>query len=170
MASALTGASSLLFTKTAPAVNGAISPDGRWLAYQAAEGSATEEIHVRPFPDVESGHWQVSAGGGSKPSWTRGGRELVFLGVPADSFTRRYLSASVPLLRPGDAFSHGAPVVLFESAGHRMAGHPGRTYDVMPDGSRFLIIKGRPDAGEPVPSLTIVTHWFDLIRARLSNR
>ncbi|HXI21644.1 MAG TPA: protein kinase, partial [Gemmatimonadales bacterium] len=39
----------------------AISPDGRWLAYEANETSRYEyEIFVRPFPDVEAGKWQVS--------------------------------------------------------------------------------------------------------------
>jgi len=31
------------------------------------------EVHVRPFPDVNSGHWQVSTGGGSM-SLTSGAR------------------------------------------------------------------------------------------------
>ena len=43
--------------------NSDLSPDGRWL---------------RPFPDVNSGRWQVSAEGGSRPVWSRSGRELFF--------------------------------------------------------------------------------------------
>ena len=43
--------------------NGVVSPDGRWLAYEAND-SGRFEISVRPFPDVNSGHWQVSAAGG----------------------------------------------------------------------------------------------------------
>ena len=39
--------------------NGIVSPDGRWLAYEAND-SGRFEIYVRPFPDVNSGHWQVS--------------------------------------------------------------------------------------------------------------
>ncbi|MDX1382509.1 MAG: protein kinase, partial [Thermoanaerobaculia bacterium] len=37
----------------------ALSPDGRWLAYESDE-SGREEVYVRPFPDVGSGRWQVS--------------------------------------------------------------------------------------------------------------
>jgi Tol biopolymer transport system component len=40
----------------------ALSPDGRWLAYASPESGETE-IYVRPFPDVSSGRWQISAGG-----------------------------------------------------------------------------------------------------------
>jgi len=41
-----------------------ISPDGRWLAYQSNE-SGQDQIYVRPFPDVNSGRWQVSPSGGT---------------------------------------------------------------------------------------------------------
>ena len=58
--------------------NGVVSPDGRWLAYEAND-SGRFEVSVRPFPDVNSGHWQVSAAGGTRPLWTRNGRELIYV-------------------------------------------------------------------------------------------
>jgi serine/threonine-protein kinase len=48
----------LLHTPAAE-VNGEISPDGRWIAYQSNE-SGKDEIYVRPFPAVDAGKWQVS--------------------------------------------------------------------------------------------------------------
>ena len=156
---------SLLPTRIGPPINAAVSPDGRWIAYQSTEGGRIDEIHVRPFPDTAAGYWRISSGGGSKPVWSRGGRELVFLGVAGDSFTRRYMSVAVPALSPGAGFSHGAPVVIFDSTGHLTVGFPDRTYDVTADGARFLISRGRTD--NAAPSLTIVTDWFDDIRARL---
>jgi serine/threonine-protein kinase len=48
----------LLHTPAAE-INGEISPDGRWIAYQSNE-SGTDEIYVRPFPAVDAGKWQVS--------------------------------------------------------------------------------------------------------------
>ena len=42
--------------------NGTVSPGGRWLAYEANDTGAFE-IYVRPFPDVNGGHWQVSTAG-----------------------------------------------------------------------------------------------------------
>ena len=47
-------------------MNAVVSPDGRWVAYGSDE-SGEFEIYVRPFPDVESGRWQVSGGGGRWP-------------------------------------------------------------------------------------------------------
>ena len=59
--------------------NGTISPDGRWLAYEASD-SGQLEIHVRPFPEVKTGHWKVSTAGGTRPLWARNGQELFYLG------------------------------------------------------------------------------------------
>ena len=53
--------------------NGVVSPDGRWLAYEAND-SGRFEIYVRPFPDVNGGHWRVSTAGGTRPLWARFGR------------------------------------------------------------------------------------------------
>ena len=54
------------------------SPDGRWLACEAND-SGRFEISVRPFPEVNSGHWLVSTGGATRPLWARTGRELVYV-------------------------------------------------------------------------------------------
>jgi serine/threonine-protein kinase len=70
--------------------NGEISPDGRWLAYEA-DDSGRYNIYVRPFPDVSSGHWQVSTDGGTRPLWARNSQELF------------YLSATGALMRVGVA-------------------------------------------------------------------
>ena len=58
--------------------NGIVSPDGRWLAYEAND-SGQFEIFVRPYPDVSSGLAQVSAAGGVRPLWAPGGQELLFV-------------------------------------------------------------------------------------------
>ena len=58
--------------------NGEVSPDGRWLAYEAND-SGRFDIYVRPFPDVSSGYWQVSTDGGTRPLWARNGQELFYL-------------------------------------------------------------------------------------------
>lgn len=46
--------------------NGVVSPDGRWLAYEATD-SGPFEIYVRPLPDLNGGHWHVSTAGGTRP-------------------------------------------------------------------------------------------------------
>ena len=54
----------------------AVSPDGRWIAYQSDE-SGRNEIYVRPFPGP-GGKWQISNAGGQLPIWSRSGRQLFF--------------------------------------------------------------------------------------------
>jgi eukaryotic-like serine/threonine-protein kinase len=139
--------------------NGEVSPDGRWLAYESDE-SGREEIYVRPFPDVQSGRWQVSTGGGTRPLWARNGRELFYL-------VGQGRVMSVPIQR-GESFSAGNPQVVFE--GPYLAPNSGRTYDVSPTGERFLMLKEAGSAaktsGSP-PSIIVVQGWFEELKRRV---
>ncbi|MSO61821.1 MAG: hypothetical protein EXQ50_07000, partial [Acidobacteria bacterium] len=58
--------------------NGELSPDGRWLAYQS-NAPGRFEISVRPFPNVDGGHWTISPSGGTRPLRARSGTELFYL-------------------------------------------------------------------------------------------
>jgi len=40
---------------------------------------------VRPFPDVTSGRWQASTGGGQDPKWAPDGRFVFIQAVAPDS-------------------------------------------------------------------------------------
>ena len=83
-------------------LNAEISPDGRWMAYQS-DRSGSDEIYVRPFPDVDAGMWQVSTAGGVRPLWAPDGREVFYLtsagvmGVPVEA---------------GANFTPGTPVLI----------------------------------------------------------
>ena len=58
--------------------NGEISPDGRWIAYESDE-SGQFEIYVRPFPKIDTGRWQISTAGGTRPVWAKNGQELFYM-------------------------------------------------------------------------------------------
>ena len=66
----------------------AISPDGRWIAYQSNQ-SGQWQIVVHPFPDVENGTWII--GDGMSPKWSPNGAELYYraenamMAVPIDT-------------------------------------------------------------------------------------
>jgi serine/threonine-protein kinase len=113
--------------------NGIVSPDGRWLAYEANE-SGQLEIYVRPYPNVASGRWQVSAGGGTQPLWSRNGRELFYVS-PTNALMRVGVehSASWVATTPSTLLKEGSLITL--------SGNPGRSYDVSPDGQHFLVLK-----------------------------
>jgi len=137
-------------------LNGEISPDGRWVAYQSNE-SGQDEIYVRPFPDADRGRWQISTGGGTRPLWARSGKELFYLG-PSGAV----MSASV---EGGSTFRAGRPTRLFEGRYLTFATVAGRTYDVSPDGQRFLMLKpGDTDSTAAPTSLVVVQNWFEELK------
>jgi eukaryotic-like serine/threonine-protein kinase len=58
---------------------GAISPDGRWMAY-ASDETGQMEIYVQSYPKPTGTKYRVSMTGGGPPIWRSDGRELAFLG------------------------------------------------------------------------------------------
>ncbi len=136
--------------------NGEISPDGRWLAYEA-DASGRFEIYVQPFPDVDAGRWQISTTGGTRPLWGPDGRELFYL------TEARVMGVTV---ETAAGFSAGTPTLVVEEPyyGPQFA-TPGRTYDVSPDGQRFLMLKegALADTDDPFAGLVqihVVLNWF----------
>jgi hypothetical protein len=143
--------------------NGEISPDGRWLAYQSNE-SGQSEIYVRPFPNVESGRWQVSTTGGQQPVWARNGRELFYIDPKLEVMTAVAVQAGV-------TFSSGAPTKGFDVRPYFIS-TLGRAFDVSLDGRSFLMIRRAAQVGDrltsqPLPSMTVVLNWFEELNARV---
>jgi serine/threonine-protein kinase len=132
--------------------NAEISPDGRFLVYESNE-SGRNEIYVRPFPEVEHGRWQVSTGGGTQAAWARNGRELFYLDG-SNSLT------TVPVQTTGATFSTGKPARVFDRAYAIPVGF--RTYDVSPDGRRFLMIKD--DQSAAAAGIVVVLNWQEELK------
>ncbi len=140
-------------------LNGEISPDGRWLAYQSNE-SGQHEVYVRPFPNVYDGRWPISTGGGTRPLWAPNGRELFYLAPGGHLMV-------VPV-QTDSSFTAGIAEVLFaESYFAGTSTSPGRTYDISPDGRRFLMIKESEDDASAPLSMTVVLNWFEELKARV---
>ena len=133
--------------------NGLVSPDGRWLAYQSNSSGATE-IHVRPFPNTAGGQWQISTGGGSNPRWARNGKELFYFGSGGELL-------GVPVDTSGPTWHAGAPIKLIDRSYFSGSGS-GLTYDVSPDGRRFLMIKA--PGTDALPALMLVQHWDEELK------
>jgi Tol biopolymer transport system component len=130
------------------------SPDGRWIAYQGFD-SGRWEIYVQPFPAVESGRWQVSSGGGSRPLWAPNGKELYYL-----DGSQRLIAVPV---ESGATFAMGNAAVLFAADGYTMTAP--RNYDVSLDSSKFLFTKRR--ITDPV--IMVVMNWFDEVRRTVAG-
>jgi eukaryotic-like serine/threonine-protein kinase len=143
---------------------GQLSPDGKWMAYTSNE-TGRFEVYVEPFPRGRdaAGKWAVSASGGEELRWRPDGRELFYLD-PAG----RLLAVPVQNSGPKSGFAMGAPTALFDtrlSRDERRQGFPQpivRSYDVAPDGKRFLVRVIR-EPGVEAP-LVLVTNWQALLK------
>jgi serine/threonine-protein kinase len=147
-----------LFKTPSSELNGAISPDGRWLAYQSNE-SGISEVYVRPFPNVDGGRWTISSGGGSRPAWGAKSSELFYL----DS---KNLLTSVGVQTNGSTFSASVARTVLKTAyypGFSITGADLRGYDVAADGQRFLMLKENPSTNTAVPTLAVVLNWRETL-------
>ena len=128
-----------------------------WRATDTTLGRQVEiKIFVRPFPNVDAGNWTISPSGGTRPLWARNGTELFYLDS-AGAMTR------VPI-QTTPTFSAGPATTLFETR-YFVGGVLARTYDVSPDGQRFLMIKQA--AAEQAPTMVVVLNWLEELQAKL---
>ncbi len=143
--------------------NGILSPDGRWLAYEAND-SGRFEVYVRPFPDVNRGLWQVSTGGGTRPLWAPNGQELFYA-----SLTGAIMRVGV---ERGPSWAATTPTLLIKEGYVTVpGGNPGRSYDISPDGQRFLLLKAGDGSDQAAaPANLIVIQHFDEELKRLVGR
>ena len=109
-----------------------VSPDGRWLAYVSNE-TGDDEVYVRPFPDVDSGRWQVSTNGGIMPVWAHSGNELFFMDNE-NGLVAAQVSAD-------SGFQVGQKDVLFTIPPAFYTSPANTLYSVTPDDQRFLMAR-----------------------------
>lgn len=144
------GASTIIlqteFTEWAPS----LSPDGRWLAYSSNQGGGNFQIYIRPYPEMDR-IIPISKESGEEPIWSRSGDEL---------FYRNKNKWMVVSISTEPEFVAGAPQVLFEGPYGQVGG---LSYDVSPDGQRFLVLKPQFDDSQ-VRELHVVTNWFEELK------
>jgi len=124
-----------------------ISPDGRWIAYSANE-SGRYEVYVQPFPGP-GGKFQVSLEGGRRPRWTRNGKHLYY---------RWRNQVWIVDVHTESGFSLGKPRLLFEKSGYA------NSYDVSPDGQRFLMVRLDESKSTPVKEMILVQNWLEELK------
>ena len=132
----------------APDNEPAFSPDGRWLAYTSNE-TGRREVYVRPFSDGGA-KVQVSTDGGTEPTWHPTGREIFFRAAASPSY--RFLA--VPI-RTEPQLSAGNPRPLFETDFTINSEWAFHSYQLSPDGERFLMARPIEEAQE-TPRLVYV--------------
>jgi serine/threonine protein kinase len=126
-----------------PRVSGgaALSPNGRWLAYNTDDGGV-DQVIVQSFPDSRESRHQISSDGGIGPSWSRNGRELFYIDP-----LQRMIAVSVLTDGP---FKAEQTTELFTA--------PSPWYDVAPLGDRFLFNVSSTSLRNPAP-INVVLNW-----------
>jgi len=128
-------------------ITAAISPDGRWLAYDSDETGAPE-VYVQSFPEPGEKH-RVSTGGGTSAQWSRDGHELVFFNLS------QFFSGSGPVfsvdVETTPSFKAGTPRLLFTPQPDILG------LTATSDLKRFLA--AIPAEGAAPPSITIMLNW-----------
>jgi eukaryotic-like serine/threonine-protein kinase len=137
---------------------GRFSPDGRWVAFTSTD-SGSPEVQVLDF-NSEAGASQltkdklivVSTGGGSKPRWSRDGKEIFYVSPDGTLMT-------VPVNTIG-GFTPGEPQKLFHlpGAGQNYSRIP---YAVSNDGRRFLVAV--PEGGQAEGRVVVVANWMEAL-------
>jgi len=133
--------------------SGAISPDGRLIAFSSTESGRTD-LYVQPMPPA-TGKRPVSVNGGVWPMWRRDGKELFFL-----SLDWKMMAADV---NPSTAVV-GIPHELFQTPISSIGVRNSTAYDVSPDGQRFLIYSASQRTNVPI---TVVLNWFEELKQRV---
>ena len=141
-------------------IHPAFSPDGTWLAY-TSNRSGRYEVHLARYPSEEGG--LVSTGGGFEPVWSSDG-QLYYRDLEGRTM--------VVEIAPGPTFNAGMPQVLFGNPGRLSPSFPVRSYDISPDGQRFIIILEEPfetptwaqPPNWPPTYVNVVQNWFEELR------
>jgi serine/threonine protein kinase len=139
----------------------AVSPDGKWIAYESDETGRTE-VYLRPFPDTDGGKWQVSENGGEGPLWAKSGRELFFVDANRRMVAINVSAGSSPGLSARRTLFTLDEDLFFSNLGFYTP------FDISPDDSRFLMAgQTRPSNSRGPTTFLLVENWFEDVRARM---
>jgi len=140
--------------------NGAVSPDGRWIAYNSDEGRDWQ-VYVRPFMR-DGGRWLISTGMAFAPLWTSNS-ELVYADVPSRSLIAASLELgpSVRVTNRTRLFGLDPYVGVFNQSVQQ--------YDVSRDGQRFLMLREVEASAGPVAPI-VVLNWAAEVSRRMAEQ
>lgn len=133
----------------------AISPDSRWIAFQA-DYTGHYEVYVQPFNGIGAGagrRRQVSAAGGGLPRWRSDGREIYFATI-----TGSLMAATVRTA--GTDVSFDAPHELFRY--RLLPKMPWTFFDPSPDGRKFVM--NLPLDWSNSSQIYVMTNWTEALK------
>jgi serine/threonine protein kinase len=136
------------------------SPDGHWVAYQAA-AQPHSSIYVRPYPATGAVYLAPEDADSHHPVWSSDGKQLFYVAGP---FMVGHVSFEA---RPAVTF--GKPVRLPKGGFNTAVPAAVRTYDILPDGKHFLGAAARGVGTQGQPGIQVVLNWFEELKQRVSG-
>ena len=141
------------------AFDGRFSPDDRWVAYTSMQSGsiqtyvvpfdATKVLNTAPGSETSPGDkWQISTNAGWDPRWRGDGKEIFYWTEGGQSW--QIMAAEVD--GRGNNFAARKAQALFRVGANVMG-----TYDVTPDGKRFVMATQK--VSNPNTPLTLVVNW-----------
>jgi len=128
------------------------SPNGKWIVYWSNESGGNREVYVRPYPESSGGVWKISSGGGDKVLWSPDGKKIYYRNGGNEMYSVDVTS--------GDVFSNGNPKKIF--AGNYFVSPGGRSFDIHPDGDRFIMIQ--PSEGPQEQKIFVIRNFSEEIK------
>jgi Tol biopolymer transport system component len=129
----------------------ALSPDGKWLAYDTDE-TGRPEVYLMPFLHG-GGKWQLSTSGGGCSRWRADGKELFYM-----SLDNKLMS--VEISEQASSVVIGKVQPLFQA--NPVPRAPECMYDVTPDGQKFVVVTLALEPGSQ--PLTLTLNWPALLK------
>ena len=96
------------------------------------------------------------------PAWSPNGEQLFYYTLPGEDGSRRTMVVDV---NPESTFTRRRPRIMFE--GPRIGTNPIRSYDVSPDGDRFVMLSRVIREPEPATRINIILNWFRELEERV---
>jgi eukaryotic-like serine/threonine-protein kinase len=141
----------------------ALSPDGKWIAYDSDE-SGRPEVYLAPYPALAPRE-RISTDGGLHPLWAPDGRELYYrMGTTAEEMEERFLGQKSRVMAVSietkPTLKVGQPRMLFEGP-YFESGHD---FAITPDGKGFILIREDDTTGPK--EIEVVVNWLEELKQR----
>ena len=142
------------------------SPDGQWVAYTSGTVSSFDfDVYVEPFPATGE-KYRISQEQGVMPLWSRAGNELFYRPVATAGGDAQQTLKSVSV-STGPPFRWGSEQPV--SIGSFISTQFYRSFDLTPDGQRFLVVlpEEEPDDAGRGFRIEIVQDWVQELTERV---
>lgn len=134
---------------------GAVSPNGKWIAYVSDE-SGSLQVHLGPLGAVGP-NVQVSSRGGQSPRFSSDGKRLFFLNE------EKQMMVSTIDFHENEAHV-SVPKVLFDAKGDSTKPDLVSGFDVLPEGKFVMVQKSAWENEKPV--IHVIMNWAEELRAK----